>query len=79
MLNLDDIERTADAGLRHDKPVSVSGSELKHLVGIAAALKNIAGQNTVEELTTNGDYDDADIEGGYDALIHIARRAMQEG
>jgi hypothetical protein len=36
-LNLDDIERTADAGIRHDKPCSITGEELKGLVSIARA------------------------------------------
>lgn len=45
--------------------------------GLRAHLKNIAAQKTTEELKAEGDqeYEDADFEGGYDALIHIARRA----
>lgn len=42
-------------------------------------LKNIANQKTTEELKAEGEqeYEDADFEGAYDALIHIARRAVQ--
>lgn len=47
--------------------------------GFFATLKNIATQKTTEELQAEGEqeYDDADFEGGYDALIHIARRSIQ--
>lgn len=46
---------------------------------LADALKNIATQKTTEELKAEGEqtYDDADFEGAYDHIIHIARRAMQ--
>lgn len=46
---------------------------------LRADLKNIATQKTTEELKAEGEqeYEDADFEGGYDAIIHIARRAMQ--
>lgn len=42
-------------------------------------LKNIATQKTTEELKAEGEqeYEDADFEGAYDALIHIARRSIQ--
>lgn len=53
-----------------------SAAEIDRLRG---DLKNIATQKTTEELKAEGEqeYDDADFEGGYDAIIHIARRAMQ--
>ena len=46
---------------------------------LLATLKNIARQKTTAELKAEGEqeYDDADFEFAYDALIHIARRAMQ--
>jgi len=56
------------------------GKAIDELVAdLRATLKNIATQNTTDELRAEGEqeYDDADFEGGYDAIIHIARRAMQ--
>lgn len=56
-----------------------SRDAMLEIEGLRADLKNIATQKTTEELKAEGDqeYDDADFEGGYDAIIHIARRAMQ--
>lgn len=56
------------------------GKAIDELVGdLRATLKNIATQKTTDELKAEGEqeYEDADFEGAYDALIHIARRAMQ--
>lgn len=46
---------------------------------LRATLKNIAKQKTTDELKEEGAqaYEDADYEGAYDALIHIARRALE--
>lgn len=46
---------------------------------LRADLKNIATQKTTEELKAEGEqeYEDADFEGAYDALIHIGRRSIQ--
>lgn len=49
----------------------------KEIEKLRADLKNIAAQKTVDELTDEGVEMDADFEGAYDAIIHIARRAMQ--
>lgn len=46
---------------------------------LRAALKNIAKQKTTDELKAESEqeYEDADFEGAYDALIHIGRRALE--
>lgn len=46
---------------------------------LRATLKNIATQKTTDELKAEGEqeYEDADFEGAYDALIHICRRALE--
>lgn len=61
-------------------PSNLKEAERKALAEIERlrdALLRIANQMTVSELKENHQYEDADFEGAFDALIHIARRAMQ--
>lgn len=53
-----------------------AAQEAEHL---RANLSNIAAQKTTEELKAEGaqEYEDADFEGAYDCLVHIARRSIQ--
>lgn len=44
---------------------------------LRATLKNIATQKTIGELSEEGEDCEGDFEGAYDALIHIARRAIE--
>lgn len=73
-----------------DKAASGEPVDMGHGVTILAAdglhrnspydtLKNIATQKTTDELKAEGEqeYEDADFEGAYDALIHICRRALE--
>lgn len=57
----------------------VMSAAWKRIRELEADLKNIASQKTTEELKAEGEqeYEDADFEGAYDALIHIARRSIQ--
>lgn len=43
------------------------------------ALEGIANQRTLAEVIAAGDYDDSDFEGGYDAIVKIARTALTSG
>jgi hypothetical protein len=52
-LDLTDLDRTADAGLRNDAPCQVSGRELKALVAAARALKPFADWDEQDESTHN--------------------------
>lgn len=62
-----------------DRVAPVMSAAWKRIREMESDLKNIARQKTTDELRAEGEhgYDDADFEGAYDALIHIARRAMQ--
>lgn len=62
------------AHARQDIPDLIA--EIERLRG---DIKNIATQKTTEELKAEGglEYEDADFEGAYDAIIHIARRTLE--
>lgn len=62
-----------------DRVSPIMSAAWKRIRELEADLKNISTQKTTEELKAEGEqeYDDADFEGAYDALIHIARRSLQ--
>jgi uncharacterized coiled-coil DUF342 family protein len=72
-------EQAARVAEAMDAAHPVMSAAWKRIRELEADLKNIATQKTTEELIAEGGmaYEDADFEGAYDALIHIARRSIQ--
>ena len=69
----DRIEEYARAFTNLQREYGARGERIAELV---EALRNIAAQKKTTELETEYDVECADFEGGYDAIIDVARTAL---